>query len=537
MAFVTEETPLTDEQRDALESMLERGHMTGVTAVYWTLRDDMGDDAPAKDQVAKWMRERPEIQKSRMVKKVEGKKNSGGPIIPPAVVMSYIAADTLFIPAAFHTDQKVYKAAILYICSLTKYVFVLPCNLQNKDRPMSTTARQGFEQFISRVRRAANDDSLHPLKIRTDNGSEFVGGACKVWLNARRVDHPNFYEHSTTTGSRSAGNAFAERAIQSWRRLLYAQYRAVEKQWDEQAVPRRQRRFNWVPYCDIITQRYNERRHNAIRAKPADAVAGVDPTYAETRRQIANAAQKAYGKLEVDRQQPAFSSLDNRILKIGDLVRTLIIKKGPGLSTWDAAKSNKVSAGNNWSEDIFIVARVYAARTMGNSTYTLAERDDDGQSGAAKKGVWTRQQLLYIPPETIKHLPVAPVASPAQPAVDDDDGDDDNQFNNAVSAHPRPEVKSGHRYKVNDVLLFGKKYFEEDTAGAVGGLEAPALRRDRTGVVLKCAREHPGRARKGAFLYTILFDDPATTVERLPARGADGIDTDESVEFLNDAAV
>ena len=90
---------------------------------------------------------------------------------------------------------------------------------------------------------------------------------------------------------------------------------------------------------------------------------------------------------------------------------------------------------------------------------------------------------------------------------------------------------------MNDVLLFGKKYFEEDTAGAVGGLEAPALRRDRTGVVLKCAREHPGRARKGAFLYTILFDDPATKVERLPARGADGIDTDESVEFLNDAAV
>ena len=121
-------------------------------------------------------------------------------------------------------------------------MFVLPCNLQNKDRPISTTARQGFEEFISRCRRAANDDSLHPLKIRTDNGSEFVGGACKVWLNARRVDHPGFYEHSTTTGSRSAGNPFAERAIQSWRRLLYAQYRAVEKQWDEQAVPRRQRR-------------------------------------------------------------------------------------------------------------------------------------------------------------------------------------------------------------------------------------------------------------------------------------------------------
>ena len=73
--------------------------------------------APKKDLISKWMRERPEIQKSRMVKKVEGKANSGGPIIPQPVVMSYIAADTLFIPAAFHTDKKVYAAAILYVCA------------------------------------------------------------------------------------------------------------------------------------------------------------------------------------------------------------------------------------------------------------------------------------------------------------------------------------------------------------------------------------------------------------------------------------
>ena len=37
--------------------------------------------------------------------------------------------------------------------------------------------------------------------------------------------------------------------------------------------------------------------------------------------------------------------------------------------------------------------------------------------------------------------------------------------------------------------------------GVVGGLKSPALRRDRTGVVLKCTREHPSRVRKGAFLY------------------------------------
>ena len=74
--------------------------------------------------------------------------------------------------------------------------------------------------------------------------------------------------------------------------------------------------------------------------------------------------------------------------------------------------------------------------------------------------------------------------------------------------------------------------------GNVGGLESPALRRDRTGVVLKCTREHPNRVRKGAFLYTALFDGPSRKAERLPARGADGIDTDnENAAFLNDAAV
>ena len=177
-------------------------------------------------------------------------------------------------------------------------------------------------------------------------------------------------------------------------------------------MPRRQRRFNWVSYCGIITQQHNERRHSTIRAKPVDAVAGVDPTYVETRQQIVKAAQKSYGGLVVDRIQPAFSSRSNRVLlKVGDLVRTLIIKKGPGLSTWNAAKSNKVSAGNNWSDDIFIVARVHAAQTTGNSTYTLSERDDNGKLGTGKKGVWAHQQLQHIPPETVKHLPVAPVAS------------------------------------------------------------------------------------------------------------------------------
>ena len=87
-SFVNEETPLTGKQRDALQSMLNAGHVTGVTSVYWELIGSMGDDAPSKDQISVWMRERPEIQKSRMARRVEGKANSGGPIIPNSTVMS-----------------------------------------------------------------------------------------------------------------------------------------------------------------------------------------------------------------------------------------------------------------------------------------------------------------------------------------------------------------------------------------------------------------------------------------------------------------
>ena len=107
-SLVNEQTPLTDNQRDALESMHEAGRVTGVTSVYWELIGSMGDDAPSKDQISVWMRERPEIQKSRMAKRVDGKANSGGPIIPSSVVMSYVAAGTLFLPAAFHADKRVF---------------------------------------------------------------------------------------------------------------------------------------------------------------------------------------------------------------------------------------------------------------------------------------------------------------------------------------------------------------------------------------------------------------------------------------------
>ena len=43
---VNEETPLSDEQRDVLESMLKSGHVAGVTSVYWRYGEGRAQQGP-----------------------------------------------------------------------------------------------------------------------------------------------------------------------------------------------------------------------------------------------------------------------------------------------------------------------------------------------------------------------------------------------------------------------------------------------------------------------------------------------------------
>ena len=203
-------------------------------------------------------------------------------------------------------------------------------------------------------------------------------------------------------------------------------------------------------------QRYNMRRHSTLRASPMDSIAGQSPTYAETMKCIVDASKRAYGGLEVDRVQPGFSSNANRVLSIGGMVRTLIIKKGPHLSTWRAKNSNTVSAGENWSGSVFFVVRVNPAQTYGNSTYLIAERGRQGAVGPDKRGVWTRQQLQHIPSNTIFDDDSSDDGSD----TDDDGGDEAvGQFNDALTADPRPPVRVGYRYKKGDVLMFKEQYF------------------------------------------------------------------------------
>ena len=62
--------------------------------------------------------------------------------------------------------------------------------------------------------------------------------------------------------------------------------------------------------------------------------------------------------------------------------------------------------------------------------------------------------------------------------------------------------------------------------GGLNGLEAPPMRRNRTGIIRTRTRERPRGANRGQYLYTALFNDPATTVPRLP------LDNDVDATFL-----
>ena len=158
-------------------------------------------------------------------------------------------------------------AKLVFLCGLAKFLYVHPCSFGNADRPMSATARDGYREFIRRARIASNSPQLHPMTLKTDRGSEFAAGAFRTWMGAQSNQHPGFYEQKFATGSRAAGNAFAERVLQSFGHLLYSHYRSVEEQWEINNTPAQQRVLNWVPVLDTI------------KARPIDAIAGVNPTY------------------------------------------------------------------------------------------------------------------------------------------------------------------------------------------------------------------------------------------------------------------
>ena len=512
-------------QIDALDQLKKDGRLTGTHSAYNILKGmfPRGKN-PGLKTISDYMRDKPDLQPHRMPASIAGTKNSVSAVLPsPAVPLSAVFADTFFLAPSLK-KKKVYKACVLYICALTKFVHLEPASFRQDDRPFSETGRDGCIRFIEKVRQLSGMPDLEMVKIRTDGGSEWRG-AFKTWIEAQQAAHPGMYTHTMTSGSRASGNSVAERTIQSVRRLIGAHFRSIEQGWNERDVPTNQRRYNWTDYVQLYEDRYNNNKHGTIRAKPIDAVAG-DPPYAELQMRIIVRAAKRYGDRQVDRHIPTKTSHANRVLSVGDLVRKQTFQSGkPGRSTLQAKDSNKASQGSNYSESLYYVARVNASVGNKQTTYMLSDLDDNEE-----RGTWIRPQLLHVPPETLHYL------SDDDDGADDDDDDDEQEddYQDAATADPRPPNQAGHRYKENDRLLFKSGYFR----CAPGGLGALSnVMHDRQGVITELQRERP-RGNRGAYLYEIKFDagnrKPSVTLDRLPARGQWGIDFDEDVEFLSE---
>jgi len=512
-------------QIDALDQLKKDGRLTGTHSAYAILKGmfPRGKN-PGLKTIGDYMRDKPDLQPHRMPASHAGEKNAVSAVIPPAVPLSAVFADTFFLAASLKRN-KVYKACILYICALTKFVHLEPANFGDQDRPFSQTARDGCIRFIEKVRQLSGTPDLEMVKIRTDGGSEWRG-AFKTWIEDQQAAHPGMYTSTMTSGSRASGNSVAERTIASIRRIIGAHFRSVEADWNARDVPTNQRRYNWTDFVQLYEDRYNQNKHGTIRARPIDAVAG-DPPYAELQMRIISRAAKRYSGRVIDRHIPTKTSYANRILSVGDLVRKQTFQSGkPGLATLNSKNSGKASQGGNFSEQIFKVARVNAAVGNKQTTYILADLDD-----AEERGTWIRPQLLHIPPETLNYLS----DDDMDDSDDDDDDEENDDYNDAATADPRPPNQSGHRFKQFDRLLFKAGYFR----CAPGGLGALSnVMHDRQGVITELQRERP-RGNRGAYMYEVKFDagprrKPSVTLDRLPARGHFGIDFDEDVLFLSE---
>ena len=106
---------------------------------------------PGLKTIGDYMRDKPDFQPHRMPASHAGEKNAVIAVIPwPPVPLSAVFADTFFLAPSLK-NSKVYKACILYICALTKFVHLEPAAFLQKDRPFSQTARDGCIKFIDKV--------------------------------------------------------------------------------------------------------------------------------------------------------------------------------------------------------------------------------------------------------------------------------------------------------------------------------------------------------------------------------------------------
>ena len=253
---------LTPAQRAALERMVdEQGMNEGVHTTYHRVRHLMGANAPTRTEVSEFLNPRPHVQQNRMVKK----NRTVAPMIPRGPTpLSLVAMDTYYLPGSWHRMPnrkiKTFRACIVVIDTLTKFVHVKPVEMSSQlqdARPLANQAVEALQEFLDAARNEANDQDLHPERILSDRGSEFVNATMDVWINTRAAANPGFYQRILTTNSKSHSNSVAERVVQTIRRYTIGMYKAFKRDWDENDVPAIQRNFDIVQHQPEITRRYN----------------------------------------------------------------------------------------------------------------------------------------------------------------------------------------------------------------------------------------------------------------------------------------
>ena len=135
--------------------------------------------------------------------------------------------------------------------------------------------------------------------------------------------------------------------------------------------------------------------------------------------------------------------------------------------------------------------------------------------GTAVPGMWSRNQILPIPEETLQLI---------ETDDDDDDSTDDDEDDDPVEQRPRVNQNQA-RYKVGDRLHFAANYF---AVGAFPRLTPPIVR-DRVGTITQAPAAAAQFAVGRRLYYTIRFDGEASI--RLPRNGQDGVDNDDNATF------
>jgi hypothetical protein len=496
---------LTPEEEELIEDVYhQQGIHEGVRALHYRLVGLHGANAPSRKDVADWLRREPSAQTAKMPRK----HKSIAPVLPAPTPLSVVFMDSFYLPRTAHNTPgvgyKVYRVVTLYICALTKFVHLSGQFQLVQGRPMAAQVRDGAIEFIRRARAAARDPNLHPRRFQADKGPEH-SGAFEAWRAQEAVTNPGFYQISKTPGNRSSFVSIGERSIQSIKRLLWGQYKSWKRDLDERGVPQQQRPiFDWMdgPLKDVENI-WNTGLRQTIKTTPMRAIDPQQaPDYQEVLRRITAVARKRYGNRIDGEMQPGYSGPG--FLSVGDLVRRKLFHSS-GVEDLKWSNSKMKTHANNFTMEIYRVRSVNRGQGLSLTRYEIEQLDGDDVNG-----MYSRQELLFVPPETL------------QLVESDDDDDDDDEPDEQDDEPPQRPVTAPDtpRYQVGDYLVFAANWFR---AGDFQGLFVGRLDRDRRGRIRAVG------VRNGVQAYQI--DMSGRRAGNIPWFAIDEVDTDDDVTF------